>query len=224
MINSFSDKKPVSTLVAILSLSFVLLLCFSCGSLPKNTLPEDAGSRPVSWFESDSDHYLFNTSIDFMKNHLSGLTVVKPLSSGNYRVVILTETGLKIMDMEFFADSEPRIHYIMEQLNRKIMIRTLQKDMNLMLMNHVENMNPFWYSNYPVNPGMNALYKVNSERYFYTIDKGQIHPSVAMMGKGRKFKSVVHFFGTNVSGIDSLKLQHNNIDLSIGLFRIHELQ
>ena len=37
---------------------------------------------PVSWFHSDTSHYLFNTKIDILKNHFSGLMVIKPEGAG----------------------------------------------------------------------------------------------------------------------------------------------
>ena len=221
---SYSSTIHIGFWGMVLSVLLVFILTNSCGTLPKVSLPPGAHERPVSWFRSDTGHFLFNTSINVMKNHFSGLTVVKPLKMDNYRVIMITETGLKILDMEFFPDSLPKVHYIMEQMNRRILVRTLQKDMSIMLMNHLQNTAPVWYDNFIINPGNTALFKVNGEKYFYIMEPEQVRPSVALLGKGRKFNVEVNFFGTPDRGIDSLKLSHNNINLSIRLSRIHELK
>lgn len=134
-----------------------------------------------------------------MKKHFSGITVIKPLDRGNNRVIMITETGLKILDMEFFPDSAPAVHYIMEPLNKKMLIRVLSRDLSMIL-----------------------AYPAGTVKYLYAREPGNNNPAMAMMSKRGRIKAGVYFYGNNNSGLDSLKLTHKNIDLSIRLYRIHE--
>ncbi|HEX2394672.1 MAG TPA: hypothetical protein VHI78_04960, partial [Bacteroidales bacterium] len=64
--------KPFSNTVLL------LILLTSCTSLPgRKALPSDTHPVPVSWFDADTTHCLFNTAIDLMKKHFSGITIVK---------------------------------------------------------------------------------------------------------------------------------------------------
>ena len=105
----------------------LLLIIFFClngcsfGLLEGYQKTEQVSIAPVSWFKTDSDHLLMNTTIDVMKNHFSGLMVIKSLTDGGYRVVFITEVGLKIFDMEFVPGETVKVHYFMDALNKKIL-------------------------------------------------------------------------------------------------------
>ena len=85
----------------LLIIHFLMYSGCSFGLLEGYQKTEQVSIAPVSWFKTDSDHLLMNTTIDVMKNHFSGLMVIKSLTNGGYRVVFITEVGLKIFDMEF---------------------------------------------------------------------------------------------------------------------------
>jgi hypothetical protein len=205
--------------------AFMLLLIISSCSVPyRNQIPlsSDSFEAPVPWFDSDTGYYLYNTAIDLMNKHYSGITVVKPSGDGIFRVIMMTETGLKIMDIEFLSDSFPVVHYIMEAMNKKILIRTLTRDISLVLMNQLSNKSPEWYQ-IPDNPaGKLALYTINKEQHHYILQGKMKKPSEAKFAKRNKIKVEAEFFGNSQSVPDSVKLYHNNIDLSITFKRIEE--
>ncbi len=107
-----------------LPLLLIILFCLngcSFGLLEGYQKTEQVSMAPVSWFKTDSDHLLMNTTIDVMKNHFSGLMVIKTLTNGGYRVVFITEVGLKIFDMEFVPGETVKVYYLMDALNKKIL-------------------------------------------------------------------------------------------------------
>ncbi|HEX2395453.1 MAG TPA: hypothetical protein VHI78_08905, partial [Bacteroidales bacterium] len=65
-------------------------------------------------------------------------------------------------------------------------------------------------------------FDVNNKRYFYIVEPEKKYPSMAMLTKRGRIKTAVNFYGNNCSGLDSVKLSHKNIDLSIRLYRIYE--
>ena len=100
-------------------------------------LPETGiqGSELLPWFQGNHNPILYKTSIGIYKNHYSGLMVIKPVSDTSHRSVLVTEPGIKILDMEFFRNGDFKLHYCLEALNRRSVIRTLQNDFGLMIHN-----------------------------------------------------------------------------------------
>ena len=111
-----------------LILSSIILILFSgCSStmmkgfhhIPENMI-DTAAVKP--WFQGQSDHFLFQTNINIYKNHFGGIMVVKSLSLESHRVVYVTELGIKIFDMEFFKNGDFKLHYCMDEINKKYVI------------------------------------------------------------------------------------------------------
>jgi len=178
------------------------------------------GKTPVSWFQTDTGHYLFNTKVDVMKNHFSGLMVVKANGNSNYRVVMITETGLKILDMEFFPDREVMVHYVMEAFDRKALIKTLSNDLSLILMNKLSLEKPFSLTDKNTGDAV-YKYKYDGERiYYHLMESG--HPHYVRQIRGITNKVQAHIYGRAESGIDSISMSHYNFNLKISLYRIIE--
>jgi len=232
--NSFSNKATVHknyfTLSILLRknkfftyalLPLLLLAVYSCSiSLfpGYRSLNVSDAEMPSSWFKADTGRYLFNTGINVMKNQFSGITVVKPGTEGNYRIVMITQTGLKIMDLEFFDDMEPSVHYILEAMNKKILIRTLAADLGLIFMNQSE---PQWYFDERTHSNV-AKYKTGDGKRFYYFRSGENHPYQAKYMKGITNKVMARFYGNEQTGLDSVIISHYNLALKVSLYRIHE--
>src|SRR4030042_6019263 len=87
----------------------------------------------IPWFQGDTNRFLFYTNIDIYKNHFGGLMVIKPFTENSHRVLFITEVGIKIFDMELFRNGDFILHYCMDALNRKSVIRTLKNDIGLLI-------------------------------------------------------------------------------------------
>jgi hypothetical protein len=205
-------------------LSGCLLLALSSGcslslfngyhSLPARPEP------PVSWFRTDTGYFLFNARIDLMKNHFSGLMVVKPVTGGSYRVIFLTELGIKIFDMEFLDNREVRIHYIMEAMNRKALVNTLTNDISLVLMNGLSGLEfELLTQRHSTDTLFRCRYK-GKNNYYFTADSTDF-PYFVKQVSCLTNKVSADLCGTD-SGIDSIKIAHYNLRLNIALYRIRE--
>jgi hypothetical protein len=117
----------------LLLLGLILTACTHRMLEGNNTVPA-TGQKPVSWFRTDSDHLLMRTQIDMMKKHFSGLMVIKALPDEGYRLIFLTEVGLKIFDMEFSSGKLVQVHYMLDAMNKKVIVKTLSGDLGMMLM------------------------------------------------------------------------------------------
>jgi hypothetical protein len=207
-----------------LPLVLLLLLLNSCSMSLFNGYYRngtDAGHAPISWFQADTGHYLFNTKIDLMKNHFSGLMVVKPVGKDNFRVVFLTQVGLKVFDMEFFPDKDSKVHYIMDAMNKKALIKTLTNDLSLVLMNGFSGKEPIVLYE---KDSSDLIYRYinGSRKCYYYVESSFVNPYRVKQTAGITNKVKADLYGTAAKGIDSIKISHYNIRLSISLFRINE--
>jgi hypothetical protein len=188
------------------------------GYRPCSTTP---ASAPESWFATDSGHFLFNTSIDIYKKHFSGLMVVKPLPAEHFRVVFLTEVGIKIFDMEFSADSAAKVHYIMDAMNRKAMINTLDRDISLVLMMAKAGIMPECLSQRK-SDDLVYLYRNQGRKNYYFMKSHSVKPYLARQTGCITNKANARLYGSPESGLDSVLIGHENIRLSLNLYRIKE--
>jgi hypothetical protein len=174
---------------------------------------------PVSWFKTDSDHLLMNTTIDVMKRHFSGLMVIKPLPGNAYRVVFLTEVGLKIFDMELAPGEKVNVHYFMDALDKKILIRTLSADLRLLLVQPADNRKIVEYDS-SLSKKM-IRYKHKRKRDYYGISASTGKPFQAWQVTGISKKARIDYFSRDGMEIDSVNIVHYHLDLRIGMHLIH---
>lgn len=176
---------------------------------------------PASWFQSDSSHFLFNTKIDLMKDHFSGLMVVKPFPDSSYRVVFLTEVGLKIFDLEFMPDRQVKVHYMMDAMNRKALVNTLSNDISLVLMNGLQRLQPEVLG-LKDSHDLVFRFKIGSRKNCYYVASQNNRPYLARQVAGISRKVTADLYGNPHAGIDSVKIKHDNLRLAISLYRIIE--
>ncbi|MFK5855694.1 MAG: hypothetical protein QM503_06150 [Bacteroidota bacterium] len=84
-------------------------------------------------FQDNFNKALYKTNITIYGNELTGITIIKK-TNNTMRVVSMSEMGMKYFDIEFPLDKNvnPIIHYIMEPLNRKLLINMFIRDFSLL--------------------------------------------------------------------------------------------
>jgi hypothetical protein len=179
-------------------------------------------SPPVSWFQTDSGHFLFNTQIQVLKRSFSGLMVVKRLRKDAYRAVFMTETGLKLFDMEFDTVGQIKIHYVMDALNRKALLKPVSRDLELVFMNGLADLPVITFKK---NDNTSFLFRYlvrNQHRDYYTR-VGEEQPYLIMQNAGLKPRTQVICFGNQHDGLDSLAIRNYCPRMQITLYRIIEV-
>jgi len=201
----------------------IILFCIngcSFGLMEGYQKTEQFSIEPVSWFKTDSDHLLMNTTIDVMKNHFSGLMVIKSLTNGGYRVVFITEVGLKIFDMEFVPGERVKVYYLMDALNKKIIIKTLSADLRLLLIQPQEDEKPVLYDS-PSGQKM-ARYKHKRKKDYYEISALTGKPVQAYQVSVTSKKARIDYYSRDGVRIDSVNIVHYHVNLQIGMHLIKE--
>lgn len=173
------------------------------------------------WFTFDPGYYLFNADIDIYKNHFGGMMVIKYQENGNCRVVYLTEVGIKVFDMEFFRNGDFKLHYCLEALNRKIIIRTLRNDLDLMLAD-ISSDNELKLLVDQKQYKSLFISRDHSIKKYYSLDNNSGRTEEILTRNWLRKKVEIKYFSNNHTDIDSVRLKHNDIRLQIHLSRINE--
>ncbi len=174
----------------------------------------DTGNHfvPVSWFSQGKDHMLLTTSIDVMKRHFSGIMVVKPQDPSGYRVVFMTEMGMKIFDMEFTQGMPVKVHYMMEAMNKKALVQTLEHDIALALM-QINRSEEYYYEN--GSAGRMLMTKENGRNNYFLFPDSCVKPSGGLQKGNMSRKSFVKYYTTDDRQLDSLLISHYHMKLRI---------
>ena len=160
---------------------------------------------------------LYNTQVDVIGNHLSGLLLIKRMPDSSLRMVFSNEIGFMFFDFEFAANGDFKVYSIVKQMNRKSVLKTLRKDFELVLMERLDSSgasvrtsNGLLYYIFPQTKGFN---------YYITDSTGN---ELVRMERASRSKTVVEAVMNNyINGIpDTIGITHKTFDFTIGLKRI----
>lgn len=131
----------ISGLVKIGLFLLAVLFFASCSNRGYQTISQSSISTDssVAVFNNDFEKALYQTTINIFKTQLTGITLIKKTDS-SYRVVSMSEIGVKYFDVEVFVNSTSpaKVHYIMEVLNRKLLVSMILNDFQLLFSEPVD--------------------------------------------------------------------------------------
>ena len=70
----------------------------------------------------------FKTTLDVLKNHLSGILIVKRTDSASIHLIYVTELGMKLFDFEW-KEKKMIAKYVFEPLNKPSLIKALETNL-----------------------------------------------------------------------------------------------
>ncbi|QXP80107.1 MULTISPECIES: hypothetical protein [Winogradskyella] len=117
---------------------FILFLFSSCAiSTVKGLSEYDAEVTEFSnpYFANADIDYVYKTKIKAYNNDFGGILIIKKIKENNHRIVFATNFGNKIFDFELI-NNEMKTHFIMKELDRKIIINTLKRDFQTLTQEH----------------------------------------------------------------------------------------
>src|SRR3978361_803813 len=114
-----------------LLLSSCLFVLVGCSSVYKNLQPATGNINYIQKFKPNFKNALYKAEIDVVGHHLSGLLLIKTLPDSTIRMVFSTEMGYKFFDFAFSPDGDFKVFYVVKQMNKNAVIKTLKKDFEL---------------------------------------------------------------------------------------------
>lgn len=154
--------------IFVFALSIILLVAAisSCSVVGYKTVlnSDDINIATITIFDDDFEKALYKTDINIYGNDLTGITIIKKTDSA-MRVVSVSELGMKYFDFEFpyNQQEEPIVHYIMEPLNKKLLVNMIKKDFGLLFYLPAVNNTQLLVN---IDDKSNTLAKYNKLLYF----------------------------------------------------------
>ncbi len=160
---------------------------------------------------------LYKATVDVMGNHLSGLLLIKKMPDSSTRLVFSNEMGMGFFDFEFAADGNFKVHSIMKKLDKRSVIKTLQHDFELVLMQHMNSPKA------SVRSSADLVYFIfpQSKGFNYYISNSSGSELVRMERASNKKIIVEAVMKDYINGIpDTIGISHKTFEFNIGLKRI----
>jgi hypothetical protein len=204
----------------ILSSSLVILLGCSPSYKQMQSAPDSYRGADVNLLQKFKPAFsvvLYNTTVDVVGNHLSGLLLIKKMPDSSTRMVFSNEMGFSFFDFEFKPDGDFKVYSIMKKLNKKSVIKTLQHDFELILMNNLDHSKAI----VKINEGLTYFIFPQSKGFNYYITN-QSGSELMRMERASNKKTIVEAVMKNYqSGIpDTIGISHKTFEFNIGLKRI----
>lgn len=195
-------------------ISGLALLLMACGSYPKKNDFKKMESTPigiVNPYFSDMDRdYVYKAKITFANKSFGGLFVVKKLGEDQHRVVFTTEMGNKLLDFSF-AGSDFKVNYILEEMDKKILINLLRKDFYVLIHERPTVLHQY------INQGDTTLLETKTDKgtYFYSMHDKELQKVIGTANG--KEKTIYDFLGIDGYLAKEIDIIHKRIKLSINL-------
>ena len=143
------------------------------------------------------------------------MLVTKQMQRNDYRVIFTTELGMKLFDFEF-KDTAFTLHYCVPQFNRPALLKTIQKDIEILLMNETKNKT----AEVLINPkDSEFVYKFRDNKYdnYYFLEKSsnQIFKIEHAKKNTKKTTFTLNNYSDNFPS--AILIQHHDIKLKIEL-------
>ena len=194
-----------------------LFVFFSCTSLYKGLQKTSADINCLQKFAPSFSSALYNAHIDVAGKHLSGLLIIKKMPDNSTRMVFSSETGFTFFDFEFSKEGNFKVYSIIKQMDKKPVIKTLRKDFELVLMQHLQNKNAYTLTDKTL---MYVAFPQTKGFYYYITDS--LCERLIKMERASKSKVVVEAIMQHYkNGMpDTIGISHKNFNFDIGLKRI----
>ena len=203
--------------IPYLILSSSLLFILSCSPAHQQMQSAVADVNLLQKFKPAFTVALYNTTVDVVGNHLSGLLLIKKMPDSSTRMVFSNEMGFSFFDFEFAADGSFKVYSIIKKLNKKSVIKTLQHDFELILMNNLDNSK----ASVRIKEGVTYFIFPQSKGFNYYITN-QSGDELVRLERASNKKTIVEAVMKNyINGIpDTIGISHKTFAFNIGLKRI----
>jgi hypothetical protein len=168
---------------------------------------------------SDSKASKFKASIDVLKNHLTGIIIVKKTDSLTTHIIFVTEIGMKMFDFEW-KNNEMNTAYVFEPLNKESLIKSLKIGFKQMLLLDVFDR----HAGLSSNKNIKSYYDIEGEKHRYIIaDTTNGISSQQIFNKNKKNRFINYTFDIEKKAYTQIKsTQFGLVKIKIELNRIEE--
>jgi len=192
-------------------INYIVVFCMTSGML-------GAQSHMPDLYNSNDSIGLYNINIDINSYHFSGLLLLKKLNDSTIRLIMSSEMGPKLLDMELLP-SGFKVLFVLPKLNHKRTLRTFYEDFGA-LSGILTRKRPFIVENTPdVSCYTYDLRK--RMKIIYTVDSLSHKLISGRFEKGKTVKFLFHYlFAPGTTQISLMKIEHQHFNMNISLSKI----
>jgi hypothetical protein len=206
-----------------LLLSSCLFFLLACSSVYSKMEKTTADPACLLKFKPQFSKELYNTKVDVMGKHLSGLLLIKAMPDSSTRLVFSNEMGFKYFDFEFSYGGAFKVYYILPQMDKKAVRKTLRKDFELLLMQHLNTKKEFYLK----KDGLFYYGFTQTKGNYYYITDSACSKLVRLERASRKKAVVAAIMENYENGMpDTIGITHHiphlNSDFTIGLKKLKQ--
>lgn len=194
-----------------------LVYLLACRSPYKNLQRSAGDVECLEKFRPLFSTALYNTKVNVIGRHLSGLLLLKQMPDSSIRIVFSSEMGIKFFDFEFSRKGDFKVYYILKQMNKKAVLKTLRKDFEMILM-----LNMAKESAYVNTDAQNKYYAFpQGKEINYYITDGGCNELVRIEKVSKRKIKVQAIMQRFINGVpDTIGITHRNFNFNIGLKRL----
>ena len=201
-----------------------VLLLFLLGCAPYSRLPvverKDFASSELERVWSGEEQ-LYRTEIELYGNYFTGLTVFKRSAPRRYRVVFMSEMGVKFFDMSFREDSFALEHSF-DKIDRKVVTKRIRKAFRLLLMPSIGDDQ----EGELLEGGAGKLWSFDGGRdgrYYYHMKEGRLEKAEVVDGLMKKKELVMRLvWADRKKVLERIEFEHLDVDLKWSLRRLED--
>ena len=163
------------------------------------------------YFSNPEIDYVYKAKIEAYGRNFGGILIVKKMEADHHRIVMTTELGNKLLDLQFKNDVFTE-NFVIEELDRKMILNVLKADFRLLLMEKSLVLNSY-------DSETQHVYQTQRDNrynfYFVSKDDGKLE-QIRNTSKSKE-KVVVDFHSETGKEADSIFIKHKNMKLHIDL-------
>jgi hypothetical protein len=193
-----------------------LLLQVSCIA-GQNTLnveinPSNINGIPV--FTNGTKEAVFRGTMEVYKHYYSGIFAVKKEAVEKFRVVLMSEVGMTLLDFSFDTNVFEVI-YCIEPLNKKGLLKLLYHDFLLLV--NTPNPKELKQQKCKCDNAQSMLFKKKNNRDFYCFENGEMKQ---ISSKKILNHTLIQFQGMKTGAANLIQIKHSPFKLKMELTRI----
>ncbi len=196
----------------LISICFIFI---GCASFPKkNNFMDVAVTSNVfnPYFSNLNQDYIYKANIEVYDNTFGGLFIVKKIAEQHHRIVFTTEMGNKLFDFTF-NNEDFKVNYILEDLDKKILINILKKDFRVLITENLKTTKAYALTKETIKKT-----SLNNKDYYY-FENPEISKVIRVNNGKEKVRFLFSEINDNIA--QKIVILHSNIKLKINLKSIN---
>lgn len=195
-----------------------LLAFVSCGTSYKIVDIQQENSRNLvienPYFNEVNKEYTYRFRITFMKKEVKGNFIVKNIDNQTHRAVMTSDFGNTLFDLSL-TDTDYTLHYAMPDLNKKMVVKTLAEDLQLIFKKNFE-------VDKELKTSTNFVLKSDEVSLVYPKDESNYFEELIRL-KNNKIKTINQFETDKTDYPEKIYIKHNHFNLSIEIIKVNTI-